>query len=79
VIDGSLIVINGKNRDLICRINAPDEFRINLIGGAGRRFESDGTNYLPQVDTSESGWGRAEITAKGSVSFEIEMEIRRKE
>jgi heparin/heparan-sulfate lyase len=79
MIDGNMIIINGKNRDLVCRINAPDEFKINLIGGAGRRFESDGTNYLPQVDTSEAGWGRVEITAKGSVTFEIEMEIRRKE
>lgn len=79
VVDGNLIVIKGKKRDLHCRIKSPDKFKITLIGGEGHRFEADGIDYLPEVDTSEAGWGRTEISATGSVSFEIEMEIRRKE
>ncbi|MBQ3227657.1 MAG: heparinase II/III family protein [Clostridia bacterium] len=79
VVDGNLIVIKGKKRELYCRVKSPDKFKITLIGGEGHRFEADGIDYLPEVDTSEAGWGRTEISATGSVSFEIEMEIRRKE
>lgn len=79
VVDGNLIVIKGKKRKLYCRVKSPDKFKIALIGGEGHRFEADGIDYLPEVDTSEAGWGRTEISATGSVSFEIEMEIRRKE
>ena len=78
VVDGNLIVIKGKKRELYCRVKSPDKFKITLIGGEGHRFEADGIDYLPEVDTSEAGWGRTEISATGSVSFEIEMEIRRK-
>ncbi len=79
IVDGNLIVINGNNRVLHCRIKSPSEFKISLIGGKGHRFEACGIDYPPKVDTSEAGWGRTEISARGSVSFEIEMEIRRKE
>ena len=79
VVDGNLIVIKGKKRELYCRVKSPDKFKITLIGGEGHRFEADGIDYLPEVDTSEAGWGRAEITARGNVSFEIEMKIRRKD
>ena len=79
VVDGNLIVIKGKKRELYCRVKSPDKFKITLIGGEGHRFEADGIDYLPEVDTSEAGWGRTEISATGSVSFEIEMEIRRKD
>lgn len=78
VVDGNLIVIKGKKRELYCRVKSPDKFKITLIGGEGHRFEADGIDYLPEVDTSEAGWGRTEISATESVSFEIEMEIRRK-
>lgn len=79
VVDGNLLVIKGKKRELYCRVKSPDKFKITLIGGEGHRFEADGIDYLPEVDTSEAGWGRAEITARGNVSFEIEMKIRRKD
>ncbi len=79
VVDGDLIVIKGKKRELHCRVKSPAEVTISCIGGEGHRFEANGTDYLPNVDTSEAGWGRTEISATGSVSFEIEMEIRRKE
>jgi hypothetical protein len=77
-VDGNKIAIKGEKRELDCRIKSPAEVKITLNGGEGRRFEADGTDYLPGVDTSEAGWGRIEISARGSVTFEIEMEIRKK-
>ena len=79
IINGDVIEIKGKKRDLHCRIKSPENVMITLVGGEGHRFDACGTDYLPEVDTSEAGWGRAEITARGNVSFEIEMKIRRKD
>ncbi len=76
---GNEVVIRGKERDLYCRVKQPLDAKITFVGGEGHRFDADGKDYLPQVDTSEAGWGRTEISASGSVSFEIEMEIRRKD
>lgn len=79
IINGDVIEIKGKKRDLHCRIKSPENVMITLVGGERHRFDACGTDYLPEVDTSEAGWGRAEITARGNVSFEIEMKIRRKD
>ena len=76
---GNEVIIKGKNRELHCRVKAPTEAKISFIGGVGHRFDTGGIDYLPKVDTSEAGWGRTEISAEGNVSFEIEMEIRRRE
>lgn len=73
------IIIEGKSRELHCRILSPDKTEIAVIGGEGRRFWANGEEYLPEVDTSEAGWGRVEICSVGSTVFNIEMEICRKD
>lgn len=73
---GSEIVIRGERKALVCRVNTPEDVEINCVGGEGRQFESNGIQYEPQVYTSESGWGRVEITACGEVTMEVEMEIK---
>ena len=78
-IDGDLIIIKGKNRELHCRVKSPADVKIEALGGEGHRFENDGVDYLPQVDTSEAGWGRVMISSVGKTEFHIEAEIRRKE
>ena len=78
-INGNLVIIKGKNRELHCRVKSPDDVKIEVIGGDGHRFENDGIDYLPKVDTSEAGWGRVMISSVGRTEFHIEAEIRRKE
>ena len=78
-INGNLVIIKGKNRELHCRVKSPDDVKIEVIGGDGHRFENDGIDYLPKVDTSEAGWGRVLISSVGKTEFHIEAEIRRKE
>ena len=73
------IIIIGRKRDLHVRVASPDNVKITAIGGEGHRFENDGVDYLPKVDTSEAGWGRIEITSRGKTDFGIEFEIRRKD
>ena len=79
VIGKSGIIIIGRKRDLHVRVASPDNVKITAIGGEGHRFENDGVDYLPKVDTSEAGWGRIEITSRGKTDFGIEFEIRRKD
>lgn len=79
VINGSNINIIGRKRELHVRVLSPEGITVTAIGGEGHRFTVDGTDYLPEVDTSEAGWGRIEISAKGSVDFMVELEIRRKD
>ena len=69
----------GRKRELHVRVLSPEGVTVTAIGGEGHRFTVDGTDYLPEVDTSEAGWGRIEISAKGSVDFMVELEIRRKD
>lgn len=78
-IDGDHIIIKGKNRELHCRIKMPENAKIEVVGGEGHRFDNGGVNYLPQVDTSEAGWGRVMISSVGKTEFRIEAEIRRKD
>ncbi|MBO5270258.1 MAG: heparinase II/III family protein, partial [Clostridia bacterium] len=76
---GDEIVIGGENRELHCRVKCSKETTVSFVGGEGHRFDADGINYPPSVDTTEAGWGRTEISATGSVTFEIELELCRKE
>ncbi|MBQ1195433.1 MAG: heparinase II/III family protein [Clostridia bacterium] len=78
-IDGDMVIIKGKNRELHCRVKSPANVKVEVIGGEGHRFENDGIDYLPQVDTTEAGWGRVMITSVGKTDFEVEAEIRRKD
>jgi hypothetical protein len=78
-IDGNMVIIKGKNRELHCRVKSPANVKVEVIGGEGHRFENDGIDYLPQVDTTEAGWGRVMITSVGKTDFEVEAEIRRKD
>ena len=78
-IDGNTVIIAGKRRELHCRVISPIDMKIEAIGGDGRRFYANGEDYLPRFDTTEAGWGRIEISAVGSTTFEIEMEIRRRD
>ncbi len=75
-VHGREIVIRGKRKALVCRVNTPDQIEISCVGGEGHQFESNGVQYEPLVYTSESGWGRVEVKARGAVTIEVEMEIR---
>ena len=81
--DGKDIVIdNGKYR-LVCRVLAPENANVEIIGGEGREFLVDGTNYDTSVkETTEYGWGQILVTDGNvgtDISFKIEMEIVKKE
>ena len=73
---GDLIADPLEAGENVVKINA-----VLLAGlcGEGHRFENDGIDYLPQVDTTEAGWGRVMITSVGKTDFEVEAEIRRKD
>ena len=73
------LIIIGRKRELRVRVASPEEVKITAIGGEGHRFENEGIDYLPAVDTSEAGWGRIEITSRGKTDFKVEFEIRRKD
>ena len=76
-ISGNEIVIFGKNRKLVCHVNASSEISIATITGKGRQFENDGINYEPKTHTAEEGWGRIEISATGrQVDLTVEFEIK---
>ena len=79
VIGESGIIIIGRKRELRVRVASPEEVKTTAIGGEGHRFENEGVDYLPAVDTSEAGWGRIEIAARGKTDFKVEFEIRRKD
>ena len=80
--DRGAVIVNGAYA-LICRVLAPADAELALIGGEGRRFEVDGVNYGTDVlENTEAGWGQIVITPKKNdmnVRFAVEMEIVKKE
>jgi len=56
---------------------------IELVGGEGRRFETDGVNYsTDETENTEAGWGQIVVTDTSlgiHKKFKIEMEIIKKE
>ena len=73
---GNEIRIPGERRSLVCRVKSPDAVTITPVGGPGRQFVAEGVNYAPKVRTAEEGWGRIEISARGTrVAFAVELEI----
>ena len=81
--DGNRVIIDGEGYSLICRVLAPENARISLIGGEGREFLVDGVNYDTDVkENTEYGWGQIIITdgiQKKNTKFTVEMEIVKKE
>ena len=61
--DGKDIVIDNGSYRLVCRVLAPENANIEIIGGEGREFLVDGTNYDTDVkETTEYGWGLILVT-----------------
>ena len=57
-IDNRVIIDNGEY-ELVCRVLSPQNARIELIGGEGRKFEIDGVNYdTNNKENTEAGWVR---------------------
>ena len=81
--DGKDLVIDNGSYRLVCRVLAPENANIEIIGGEGREFLVDGTNYDTSVkETTEYGWGQILVTDSkggGNTGFKIEMEIVKKE
>lgn len=80
VIEGNTVTLSGNGGRLICRIIEPRDAVITAIGGAGKEFFCDGTNYPPPADhyDAELGWGRVCISPAAPALFDrfrVEMEL----
>lgn len=81
VIDGNTVtLISGDGGRLLCRVLEPQDAVITAIGGEGKQFFCDGTNYPPPGEqyNAELGWGRVVISPASPARcdrFRIEMEI----
>lgn len=78
-IDGRTATIrNGRGRVEI-RVLSPEDAVLTAVGGEGRQFFTDGTNYPPTDPFhAELGWGRLEITpgaARETDVFRVEFRI----
>ena len=82
LIEGGAAIDNGEF-SLVCRVLFPENAKIELIGGEGRQFETDGVNYPTDViENTEAGWGQIVITDERlgtQKNFKVEMEIIKKE
>ena len=82
IINGGAVIDNGAYK-LICRVIAPQNASIELVGGEERRFETDGVNYgTDTIENTEAGWGQIVVTdtdISAQTKFKIEMEIIKKE
>ena len=78
--DGVIIENNGY--ELRCRVLAPANAKIELIGGEGREFFIDGANRDTNAKKdTECGWGRVCVIDQSKskeTEFTVEMEIVKK-
>ena len=79
-VSGNTVILNNGNGKLICRVLAPENPKIECIGGQGQQFMVDGTNYEPnRKENTECGWGQVIITPttqSASTEFLVEMELQ---
>ena len=78
-IDGDTLTIYGEGSRLVCRVLAPADYNIELIGGEDKACMTGDVNYPAIPDPrAESGWGRIVITPKdrrATDTITVEMEI----
>ena len=77
------VILENDGFELVCRVKAPAQAKIEVIGGEGRDFEVDGVNYDTDAKAgTEAGWGQIVVTdpmASRHTQFLVEMELRKKE
>ena len=80
VIEGNTVTLFSEGGRLVCRVIEPKNAVITAIGGEGRQYFCDGSNYPPPEEhyDAELGWGRVCISPAAHAltdRFRVEMEI----
>ena len=79
-IKDNTVTIRHMGGKLICHVEEPQDFKIEVIGGEGKEFLIDGINFATDRGNkfTEAGWGQVIISPKKQTTntkFKIRMEI----
>lgn len=79
-IKDNTVIIRHKGGKLICHVEEPEDFKIEVVGGEGKEYLIDGIDFATERGNgfTEGGWGQVLISSKNQTThtkFKIRMEI----